>query len=62
MKINVLVDCILDVPEEHAKRILEGDQTAFLETMYTPDDGTKRGKWWIEGVCVVQNSCTTINV
>lgn len=62
MKIDMTITCVLDVPEEQAERILDGDKTAFLSTMYTPDEGEKRGKWWIEGECVVINTKQVINV
>lgn len=53
MKIKVNLSVVLEVSDERADLILKGDITTLLETIYTPSD--ERGKWWVEGECVVEN-------
>lgn len=60
MIIEVNMAIKIEAPEEHAKRILSGDTSAFLSTIYTPNE--KRGKWWVEGNSVIKDSGKTIAV
>lgn len=57
--IKANISIVLEVPDERAEEIFKGNVTAFLGTLYTPSD--ERGKWWVDGECVVENG-TKINV
>jgi len=46
MKIWMRLGITLDVPEDKAKRILEGDKTALLTTVYTSG---KEALWYADG-------------
>lgn len=48
MKIWARLGVMLDVPEEQAQRILNGDKTALLMTMYTTEELNNVG-WYLEG-------------
>jgi hypothetical protein len=55
MQVKANLSVILEVPEERVEEILKGNISAFLGTIYTPDENTERGKWWVEGECIVEN-------
>ena len=54
MIIEVSLAIKIDAPEEHAQKILDGDASALLATIYTPND--KSGKWWVEGDTIIRST------
>ena len=60
-KVKVNLSVVLEVSDDRAEEILKGNITSLLGTIYTPDENTERGKWWVEGESVVENG-TKINV
>ena len=56
--VKVSLPVVLEVSEENANEILNGDITSLLKTIYTPDrhsENRGNGKWWVEGNCLVEN-------